>query len=127
MIWPSIHPLVSVVVLSDHPSNNSKRDGVWIYYKSALPLRALNIYFLQESISFELKIDDRLCNFFSLYRSSSQTQGKFEKFSENLERNLDRLFQNNPFLVVVIGISLLNQATGINITNPAQTIMQLIL
>ena len=38
-----------------------------------------------------------------MYRSSSQTQDEFEKFSENLEKNLDRLFQNNTFLVAVIG------------------------
>ena len=49
-----------------------------------------------------MKIGDQLCNFISLYRSPSQTQDEFEKFSENLERNLDCLFQNNPFLVVVI-------------------------
>ena len=37
-----------------------------------------------------------------MYRSPSQTQDEFDKFSENLERNLDDLLQNNPFLVVVI-------------------------
>ena len=86
----------------DHPSN-SKCSDVCFYYKSALPLRVLTIHCLQESISFELKISDKLCNFIFLYRSPGQTQDEFEKFSENLERNLDRLFQNNPFLVVVIG------------------------
>ena len=90
------------LIRSDHPSN-SKRAGVCIYYKSTLLLRVLNIYYLQESTRFELKIGDKLCNFTSLYRSPSQTQDEFEKFSENLERNLDGLFQNNPFLIVVIG------------------------
>ena len=87
------------LIRSDHPSN-SKRGGVCIYYKSALPLRVLNVYYLQKSISFELKIIDKLCNFISLYRSPSQTQDEFEKFSENLKRNLDRLF--HPFLAAVI-------------------------
>ena len=32
----------------------------------------------------------------------SQTQDKFENFSENLERNLDDLLQKNLFLVLVI-------------------------
>ena len=50
-------------------------------------LRALNIHYLQESMSFELKIGDKLYNFVSF---------------ENLERDLDRLFQSNPFLIVVI-------------------------
>ena len=49
---------------SDIPSN-SNRGGVSIYYKSALPLRVLDIYYLQESICFELKIGDKLCNFIS--------------------------------------------------------------
>ena len=77
----------------------------------------LNIY-LRESINVELKIVDKLCNFISLHRSPIQTQDEFETFSENLERNLDRLFQNNPFLVVVIG--------EIN-TNLAQKVIELIL
>ena len=59
--------------------------------------------YLQECINFELKIGHKLCNFISFYRSPSQTQDEFEKFSENLERHLDDLRQNNPFLVVVIG------------------------
>ena len=76
--------------------------------------RVLNINYLQESFNFELKIDDTLCNFVSFYLSPSHTQD--EKCSESLERNLDRLFQNNPFLFVVIGISMLNQTTGITMT-----------
>ena len=48
-----------------------------------------------------MKIGDKLCNFISLYRCPSQTSDEFEKFSKNFERNLDRLFQSNPFLVVV--------------------------
>ena len=43
------------LVRSDRPSNN-KRGGVCIYYKSFLPLRILNVQYLQESICFELKI-----------------------------------------------------------------------
>ena len=79
------------LIRSDHPFNG-KRAGVCIYYKSGLPLRVLNIYYLQECISFELKIGDKLCNFICLYRSPSQTQDEFDKFSENLKRNLDLLF-----------------------------------
>ena len=62
-----------------------------------------------------------------MYRSSSQTQDEFEKFSENLEKNLDRLFQNNTFLVQLLGISVLNRATGITMINLFQKEMQLIL
>ena len=40
---------------------------------------------------FELNIGGKLCNFISLCRSPSHTQDKFEKFSENLEMNLNEL------------------------------------
>ena len=83
----------------DHPSN-SKRGEVCNYCKRALPLRVLIIHFVQESIRFELKIGDKFFNIISLCSSPSQTQDEFEKYSENHERILDRLFRNNPFLVV---------------------------
>ena len=88
------------LVRSDHPSNN-KRGGVCIYYKSFLPLRILNVQYLQESICFELKIGDKTCNFLSLYRSPSQSQDDFETFTENLELNLENLMQKNPIGVLI--------------------------
>ena len=51
------------LVKSDHPSNN-KRGGVCVCYKKILPFRALDIQYLHEHISFELKIGD----FVALYR-----------------------------------------------------------
>ena len=68
-----------------------------------MPLRVLDVQYLHECIHFELKIGDKLCNFVALYRSPSQTQDAFEKFSDNLELNLGTLSQKNPFLVVAIG------------------------
>ena len=47
-----------ILVHSDHPSNN-ERGGVCIYYKRFLPLRILNVQYLQESICFELKIGEK--------------------------------------------------------------------
>ena len=89
------------LIRSDHPSNN-KRGGVCIYYKSILPLRVLGIQYLQECINFELNIGGKICNFISLYRSPSQIQDECKKFIDNLELNLETLFQNNPFLIVLI-------------------------
>ena len=43
------------LVGEDHPSN-SKRDGVFVYYKSSLPFRVVNVKYLQESISSESRI-----------------------------------------------------------------------
>ena len=61
------------LVRSDHPSNK-KRGGVCIYYKSYLPLRIININYLNECVRFELMVGDKLCNFAALYRSPSQSQ-----------------------------------------------------
>ena len=90
------------LVRSDHPSNN-KRGGVCVYYTKILPFRVLDIQYLHERINFELKIGDKFCNFVALYRSPSQTQDKFEKFSDNLELDLGTLSRKNLFLVVAIG------------------------
>lgn len=84
---------------SEYPSN-SRRGRICIYYKSALSLNVPNIHYLQESINLELKIGNKLCNFISWYRPPSQKQDEFERFSGNLERNLYRLFQSKPFLVI---------------------------
>ena len=56
------------LVRSDHPAN-TKRGGVCLYYKTCLPLRVLDIQYLNECINFELKIGDKLCTFDVLYRS----------------------------------------------------------
>ena len=46
------------LIRSDHPSNN-KRGGICIYYKHFLPLRILDVQYLQECINFEMKIGDK--------------------------------------------------------------------
>ena len=90
------------LVCFDHPSNK-KREGVRIYYKSYLPLRMIEINYLNECVRFELMVGDKLCNFIALYRSPSQSEDLFESFQENLELNLEPAVQNNPFLVVLLG------------------------
>ena len=42
-----------------HPSGN-QRGGVCIYYKKSLPIKMLNINYLQECICFNLKIGSKL-------------------------------------------------------------------
>ena len=90
------------LVRSDHPAN-TKRGGVCLYYKTCLPLRVLDIQYLNECINFELKIGDKLCTFAALYRSPSQSQDNFETFIDNFELNLETLSRKNPFLLVAIG------------------------
>ena len=86
----------------DHPSN-TKRGGVCLYYKCSLPLKVIDVSYLQECINFEVKIGDKTCNFVSLYRSPGQTKDEFENFIKNLELNLEHIANKNPFLIVVLG------------------------
>ena len=51
---------------------------------------------MNECIRFELNIGEKLWSFVSLYRSPSHTQDEFDKFTDNLELNLDLAVQNNP-------------------------------
>ena len=85
------------LVCSDHPSSK-KRGGACIYYKSYLPLRIIDINYLNECVRFELMVGDKFCNFIALYRSPIQSQDQFESFKENLELNHESAVQNNPFL-----------------------------
>ena len=86
---------------ADHPSNN-KRGDVCIFYRTTPPLRVLNISYLSECITSEIKIGNQVCRFIHLYRSS-QTQEEFQTFISNLKLSLDALLCGNPFLTVMIG------------------------
>ena len=94
-------PRYNLVCLA-HPSDK-KRGGVCIYYKSYLPLRIIDINYLNDCVRFELMVGDKLCNFIVLYRSPSQSQDQFEFFKENCELNLEPALGNNPFLEVLFG------------------------
>ena len=90
------------LVREDHPSI-SKSGGVSVYYKSSLPFTVINVKYLQESISFELRIGGKCSRFSCLYRSPSQTQDEFEPFLKNFELTLDKIHENNPFMTIVLG------------------------
>ena len=90
------------LIRADHPSN-TKRGGVCIYYKDSLAFRLLDICHLEECINFEISFGGKLCNFISLYRSSSQSLDVFEKFADNFELNLDKTPNKNPYLIVTLG------------------------
>ena len=80
-----------------------KRDGVCIYFRNSLPLKILNIYYLQESISFELQGGSKISKFVSLYGSLSQTSDDFQKVPDNSELTLDTLAESNSDSIVVLG------------------------
>ena len=70
------------VVHSNHASN-TKRESVCLYYKNNLPLRVINIGYLNECLTLELKFGDTTCNFIVVYRPLSQSQDERETFSDN--------------------------------------------
>ena len=80
------------LVRSD-PSSNAKRGGACLYYKNNLPLRVINIDYLNECLTLELKVGDKIWNFIFLYISLSQSQDEFETFFDNFEMILDILAQ----------------------------------
>ena len=89
------------LVRSEHPSN-SRLGEVWIYYKEVLPLRVINVNYLNEYIRFELNIGEKLFCFINLYRSPSQTQDEFDKFTNNLQLNISELIYEVLILHVLI-------------------------
>ena len=90
------------MIRSDHPSNK-KRGGICIYYKNFLPLKVTGVRLLEECITFDLIISNKLCSFVALYRSPYQFQDDFATFSDNFEMTLDLALKKNPYLLVVLG------------------------
>ena len=74
-----------------------------ICYKSSLPFRVINVRYLQESISFKLRIGAKCCKFSFLCRSPYQTQDEFETFLKDFKLTLDKIHENNSFMTVVLG------------------------
>ena len=57
------------------------------------------IYILQECINFEIKTENKLCNFTALYHSHSQSQDTFQSFIDKLRFNSDAIAAKNPYLI----------------------------
>ena len=74
-----------------------------MYYENCLLLKVLDIRFLHESITFDLRIGDKLCSFIFLYRSPNQSYDDFVSFLEYFDLTLDTLSQKNPFLIDALG------------------------
>ena len=62
---------------ADHLPRN-RRGGVSICYKESLPIKILNINYIQECICFYLIIGTKRCTNVSLYRSPRQSAHEFE-------------------------------------------------
>ena len=80
------------IIRKDCPSN-TKRWRVCVYHKNTLPFKLINIKYLQECITFQI----------CLYRSPSQTSDEFESFLKNFKLTLDKIHEDNPFMISVLG------------------------
>ena len=90
------------LICSNHPSD-TKRGGVCFYFKSNLSLRVINVSYLNECVTLEIKIGDKICNFVVRYRFPNQFQDKFETTSDDFEMTLEILAPKNLFLMTTIG------------------------
>ena len=82
-------------------ASNSKRSGVCVSLKSSLALRLIDVHYRQEYLVFKILIYEKLSNFISLYRSTSQYSDSFGEFADNLQLSLDKISNQNPFLTAV--------------------------
>ena len=74
---------------SEHLSN-SRKSSACIYYKP-FTLKILDIKYLQEGIVVQVLIENKLCNFISIYRSPTQPTDSFDQFVDSLELTLDEV------------------------------------
>ena len=66
----AIWKYVDTLIREDHPSN-SEQVGIYASYQNLLPLKVINVKYLQESISFDFGIRVKCCTFICFYRSPS--------------------------------------------------------
>ena len=66
-------------------------------------LQKYSTYLLHECRNFEIKIENKLCNFIVLYHLPSQFQDIFESLIDNLELNIDAIAAKNPYLIGILG------------------------
>ena len=91
------------VYRSDHPSN-SRKGGVCLYFREALPnKRRVDLELLQEFIVAEITIARKKIFFITLYRSPSQNSEQFEEFVTNLQTTIDQIQRERPHSLIITG------------------------
>ena len=80
---------------------NTKFGGVCVYCKKALPFKLINKKYLQKCMSFEVRTGEKCFKFICLYRSPSQTNDEFESSLKNFELSLDKIHEENLFMIAV--------------------------
>ena len=62
-----------------------------------------DVRLIEECITFDLIMSNKLCSFVALCRSPSQSQDNYATFSDNSEITVDLVSKEKPFLLVVLG------------------------
>ena len=104
---PSDHVLLELegykVICAGHP-NNVKRGGVCICYKVSLPVRVINLPYLQEALLLQLIDQNKKIIISSLFRSPSQSSKEFDSFLTNFEHLLSDINARKPSVFVILGV-----------------------
>ena len=80
-----------------------KRGEVYVYYKQSLPVRVINVPYLQEALLLELNDQNKKIIISSLYRCSSQNSEEFESFLTNFEHLLSDIEARKSSVSVILG------------------------
>ena len=86
----------------DHP-DNTKRGGVWIYYKESLPVRVINLPYSKEALLLEMSFNKKKVIVSVIYRFPSQNSNQFELFLSNSKNLFSDINKRRPSLYVVTG------------------------
>ena len=92
--------------------------GEFAFILKTLPFKLISTKYLQEWITFEIKIERKCYNFIGLYRSPSETNDEFEYFLKKFELTLDQIHEGSMIDAVMsnYGLNRLIQARQIYLT-----------
>ena len=66
--------------------NNIKRDVVCIYYKESLPVRVINLFYLNEALLLEMAYNNKELVVLVVYRFPSHNNSEFGLFFSNFKK-----------------------------------------
>ena len=82
------------LIHSDHP-NDTKRGGVYIYFKEILPVRVINVPYLKEALLLEITYNNKKVIVSVIYFSPSHINSEFDSFLRSVEKLLNEIKKNN--------------------------------
>ena len=90
----------SNLVRPDHP-NDTKRGGVYIYYKESLPVRFINLSYFEEALLLEITYHNKKVIVSVICRLPSQSNNEFDLLLSNLKKLLSNMNNRKPALSII--------------------------